>query len=582
MSQPGLLRPGGFGHLAFVALFPWAWAASRPGRRAFLVEWIVGGIGLAAWVFWLRHVFAPVLPAIALVTGLYPAFAGVALRRLVRRFPLAFAAPAAWMLGEMPRWLLEAPFSFGWWRLGAMAHDTPWLAGSARVWGTWGLSWVFAAFAGMLADLWLRRGPPVDRPPPRAALLLGCGPLVLGVVFSLATAPPPLAPRDTWPRVLLVQPGIEQERKMRPEEPLRDLYGNACALTHEGLEKLRAAGEPPPDLVAWGETMLWISTAGEGFAAAVEGGAQPLPWTGMSLTPAQAHNIESGEEAFVQGLIFGRESAIEAVHPSALRVLAAPWLEHVLGGEPLVPRGTSFFAGTEHFVVQEGAVRRSNVGLLWDADGSRQGPAGKLHLVPGAEDVVGTQRFDFFLDAIRAAGGYVPDLLEADRIEVLELRTRSGRSFRMAVSICYDNAFDDPYTGPLRREPVDFHLVASNEAWYREDGEMEHMMAFSRLIAIATGRSVVRATNSGISSVIDPQGREHATLEVDGKRKMVRGTLLSDVPVPLRSERRSEKPGGDGWAPRTFFVRWEPFQLGAWGALILLSLFLSRRPRRAS
>ena len=569
LSQPGLGRPGGTGHLAFVALAPWAWAASRPGRRAFAIEWGIGGLGLAAMTLWLRHVFWPVLPAIAVVTGLYVAFAGVALRRLARCMPLALATPLAWMIGEMPRWLLPEPPTFGWWRLGLMAHDTEWLAGSARVWGTWGLSWVFAAFGGLLADLFRLRAQGLDAPSPRWSWILGLSPLVAAIVFSLGTHPPTSAPRDQWPRVLLVQTGIEQERKVWSEEPLRELYGSACALTREGLDGLREAGEEPPDLIAWGESMLWVSTADEDLATAVGQGLQPLPWTGQRLSIQQATNLMRAEHVFVDGLLFGDRSAIELLSPAALELLRSPWLERVLGGEPLIPEGTSFFSGAEHYLPHEGAIRRLNAVLLWDGAGSRQGPAGKRHLVPGAEDMRGTQHFEFFLDMIRAAGGYVPDFLAVDRTEVLELRTRGGPSYRVGASICYDNAFDDPYTTTVRREPVDFHLVASNEAWYREDVEMEHMMAFSRLAAIASGRSLVRATNSGISAVIDPAGLEHATLAVDGKRKMVRGTLLSDVPVPLRD--------AQGRAPRTLYVRTEPVQLILWGLLLAGALIWSLR-----
>jgi hypothetical protein len=38
-SQPGLGRPDGFGHTAFVALVPWAYYNCRPGPRAFLADW---------------------------------------------------------------------------------------------------------------------------------------------------------------------------------------------------------------------------------------------------------------------------------------------------------------------------------------------------------------------------------------------------------------------------------------------------------------------------------------------------------------------------------------------------------------
>ena len=36
--------------------------------------------------------------------------------------------------------------------------------------------------------------------------------------------------------------------------------------------------------------------------------------------------------------------------------------------------------------------------------------------------------------------------------------------FLAGVAVCFDNAFDDPFTTPLRRGPVDLFVVVRNEA----------------------------------------------------------------------------------------------------------------------
>ncbi|HTF90285.1 MAG TPA: hypothetical protein VK843_17855, partial [Planctomycetota bacterium] len=122
---------------------------------------------------------------------------------------------------------------------------------------------------------------------------------------------------------------------------------------------------------------------------------------------------------------------------------------------------------------------------------------------------------------------------------------------------------------PLREGPLDFHLVASNEAWFLGDQENDQMMAFSRLAAIQTGRSIVRATNSGISAVIDPAGKEVARLVVQGRDREVAGTLRADVPVPLAAERARHTIYVDTW------WLW-PVALLCWPAILIL---LSRRLR---
>lgn len=559
LSMPGVGRPGGFGHVAFVALVPWALAASRPGRRAFLAEWLGASVGLAVTFLWMRPLLPGLVPLMGLVPAVWIALGGVLLRRLARRRSLAVAVPLAWLAAELVRWHLEPPLSFGWWRLGMMAHDTPWLAGSARVFGTWGLTYVFAAFAGWLAELVRRR--PGPTPVPAGVHAAGLGPLALAVGLSVATAPPPTRP---GPRVLLVQTGIEQERKSFAEDPLRDLFLPSLATTAEGL----AALAEPPDLVAWGETALPFPLAGEGALAAYDDGARVLPWTRAPLGRDALAAMASWERACVDGALYGRAALAPRLR-AELAERGEAWSEALLAGRPLLPPGTSFFTGAEVFVPREGALRRQNVGFLWDAEGRRSAPAPKVHLVPGAEDPKGFQRFEFVLDAMEGLGGYVPDFVAADATVVLPLEGRDGRSYRVGVTVCYDNVFDDPYTGPLRAGPLDLHLVASNEAWYRDTVEMDHMIAFSRLLAVATGRAVVRATNSGISAVLGPDGADVALLTVEGRRKMVRGTLAATVPVPVRDAR--------GRAPRTPFVRFEQAQLAGWVLLIAAAALLPRR-----
>ncbi len=143
----------------------------------------------------------------------------------------------------------------------------------------------------------------------------------------------------------------------------------------------------------------------------------------------------------------------------------------------------------------------------------------------------------------------------------------------MAVAVCFDNAFLDVHVEPLRAGPVDFYIEVSNEAWFRHSQEYDQMIAFSRLLAAATGRSIVRATNGGVSALIGPDGVERRRLERGGEDRMVRGTLEIVVPVPTAGAA----------ARRTPFVRsasW--WRLG--GALLpwILALGLSRRKRYSS
>ena len=119
----------------------------------------------------------------------------------------------------------------------------------------------------------------------------------------------------------------------------------------------------------------------------------------------------------------------------------------------------------------------------------------------------------------------------------------------------------------MRGEPVDLHLVVSNEAWYETSCEMDQMIAFSRVFALMTGRSFVRATNSGVSAVLAPDGRELGRVrDAAGVDRAVAGHGAWTVPVPATDDRAIPP-----------YVAWSRVSEGMWLALLALGLVHARR-----
>lgn len=523
-ASPGVLVPDGSAVLATAAVVPWALCARAPGRRAFWIEWLFCGAGISATCFWSTKVLWITLLVVAIVPGLYVALAGVLLRVLVRRVPLWLATPVAWVSLETLRATIEPPFGFGWMRLGHHAHQIDWLAGSARVWGVAGLSFVLAAAAGAFAEWQLARRTQTAAPASplrRAVPLIGAASCALAA-FAAAklTRPPELT---TGPRVLLVQPAFEQHRKMTSPSAI-DLFRESVELTERGLREARARGERPVEFVAWGEAMMPFSLGDTGLDAALAAGARPPAWSDRRITRTEAEFLASNEREAVRGLLFGAD-----------------------GGSRVLPEGANFVSGTDFYAVDDGPggsgeIRRWNAVVGWNPAGERVGWVSKQHLVPGGEMLCGLERFAWVRSTALALANYVPDLVSRAEPRALVFPRASGGEWRVGVSVCFDNTFEGPFAAPLRAGPLDFHLVCSNEAWYEESWEYDQMLAFSRLAAIATARSVVRATNAGVSTVFDPAGRELARLVVGGKDRMVGGTLRADVPVPVVAERARRTP----------------------------------------
>jgi len=76
---------------------------------------------------------------------------------------------------------------------------------------------------------------------------------------------------------------------------------------------------------------------------------------------------------------------------------------------------------------------------------------------------------------------------------------------RVAVDICYEDAFGEEI---IRQLPAATLLVnASNVAWFgRSLAPWQHLQ-ISQTRALETGRYMLRATNTGVTAVIDPRGR---------------------------------------------------------------------------
>lgn len=580
LAQPGVLRPDGFGHLAFFAVGPWALAARRPGRRAFLAEWAAHSIGLAAVFAWMVAFFPPLLLPMAMIPAIYPALGGLALRR-APAWPLALLAPAAWMLAEVVRWTLPVPLSFGWFRLGFLMHDTEWLVGSAAWFGTWGLTWGMAALGGLAADVALAlTRPPGTRSNLVQAFAFGLSPLAILVLLSSR----PGGPTVSGPDVLVVQSGIEQEIKAARRDPLLDLFVPQVTRTLEALIQTRPADAAgPPDVVMWGETFLPGKLHDPDALRDYRAGVRPTELSGrVSLTERELVAQDELAQDLVAALLGTGPGTL--LTPAVWRQLferepAAEWADRVARGEGLLPPGTSFLSGVEGWVSVhldgEQVLRSVNGVKLWSPDGGETPIASKTHLVPGGESPDPLRGIPFVLDAVRRIANSIPDFVAADEPGVLLIPGADGRVHRAGVAVCFDNAFDDPFTTPLRRGPVDLFVVVSNEAWYGESPEMDHMLAFTRIAAAASRRSIVRATNSGISAVVGPDGAVRAEVRGGGgRRKMVAGALRARVPVPSRQGPGAKAPEA------TFFVRTEPLQPLAWGggaALILLLALASRR-----
>jgi apolipoprotein N-acyltransferase len=141
--------------------------------------------------------------------------------------------------------------------------------------------------------------------------------------------------------------------------------------------------------------------------------------------------------------------------------------------------------------------RAFNETLLFTGDGRLADRYAKQHLVPFGEFVPWRSALDW-ISALDQIGR---DLSPGVGGGPLELEGTP-----MAAAICFENTFPS-LVRRLTSRGAGLIVVSTNNASYLRTAASEQHLAFSRFRAVENGRWVVHAAISGISAVIDPEGR---------------------------------------------------------------------------
>ena len=125
----------------------------------------------------------------------------------------------------------------------------------------------------------------------------------------------------------------------------------------------------------------------------------------------------------------------------------------------------------------------------------------KHHLVPFGEFVPLKPLFGWFVEAVA-----IP-LLDFSR-GALGQRPLAVADQKVAVNICYEDLFGEEI---IRQLPEATMLVnVSNVAWFGDSLAPAQHLQISQMRALESGRPMLRATNTGMTAVIDPSGRIEA------------------------------------------------------------------------
>ncbi|WP_108652115.1 apolipoprotein N-acyltransferase [Dongshaea marina] len=231
---------------------------------------------------------------------------------------------------------------------------------------------------------------------------------------------------------------------------------------------------------------------------------QELKWDPKQQNATISKYLMLTEQQKKADLIIWPESALPLLEQDVTGLLS-------FEGKQLAKRHQALITGVIHYNDVTSRFYNAMVVLGEFAPGSKaqyryNGPNRyyKHHLVPIGEYVP----FGEYLRPLAlffnlpmssfSAGGYVqPNLLAA--------------GWRLASAICYEIAFGEQLRHNIH-DNTNFILTVSNDAWFgRSIGPWQHL-EIAQMRALEFGRSVLRATNTGITVVIDAKGKIQAEL----------------------------------------------------------------------
>lgn len=236
--------------------------------------------------------------------------------------------------------------------------------------------------------------------------------------------------------------------------------------------------------------------------AAIQGNMSSLEkWSGNSVSAERYETLTRKAAAEGATLIVWPETALTVtIDRSAAARDRLSRLARETGATLLVGVFTSG-TGTESNRQYNSVVAFLPDGSMCETVYSKQKPVPFGEFVPYRELVM------LLVPPLADIGMLENDLLVGDRSEVFDLGVG-----RVGSLICFDSIYESTALDSVRRG-AQLLAVSTNDSWFQDSRGVWMHNAQSSLRAIETGRYVVRAGNTGVSSVIDPTGQVTAELD---------------------------------------------------------------------
>lgn len=453
----------------WVALAPLLWALTREDKngseltvsQSTALSYLCGFVwymGNCYWIYQTMYLYggldkpiaAGILILFSLYLGLYHALFGglfAAIRSYFGSQVALLLSPFVWVAVELARGRITG---LPWDLLGIAQVDNAALTRLAPLTGVYGLSFVIA----LVNALWLVRIEIRERRHTRLILTAVGVVLVVGYVVGVRRIAAPQRQRATA-TATLVQQNLEVGAAAKGPEPSAEELLNSFAYLSRHPGDRVYLGIPERK----GTPLIRFESA------------SGLRDTDLIVWPESPAPFQSDDPQF----------------RSAISTLAQQAHAPVIVGNVAIDRTSANQRGYFLF----------NSAAFVTPQGEFAGRYNKMHLVPFGEYVPFKSLFFFAQNLLHEAGTF-------DAGATRSLFAVNGH--RYGTFICYESIFADEVR-QFVRDGADVLINISNDGWYGDTSAPWQHLNMVRMRAIENHRWVLRATNTGVTSAIDPYGR---------------------------------------------------------------------------
>lgn len=236
--------------------------------------------------------------------------------------------------------------------------------------------------------------------------------------------------------------------------------------------------------------VTWVTRTGHGTTALVQGNVpQSVKWQPDSVVPILERYRDLSEPYWGRDLVVWPEAAV-----TLFVAQAASYLDTM--GRKARDAGSALVLGIPDVErMPEGPPMFLNTAISL-GDGS--GQYAKRRLVPFGEYVP-------FEALLRGAIAFFDLPMSHAVAGPEEQPALTAKGWKLSMAICYEIVY--PELVRRSAQDADLLITLSNDTWFgRSIGPLQHM-EMARMRAVENGRWLLRATNDGVTAIVDADGR---------------------------------------------------------------------------